>query len=365
MLYQEELKAAGIAPQQIQYYNFEDPDNLVYANAWQELYKKITAGMVPNEPNYVFLDEVQNVLDFERLVDGLYIKPGLDVYITGSNAYYLSGDLATLLTGRYVEVELYPFSFAEYMSAFSDSRSLEQHFNDYIRYGGFPKVVDFLDDPVLINEYLQGIYNTVLIKDVVKRTGIKDEGLISSVGSFLLGNIGSIVSAKRIADTLTSAGRATSHSTVERYLAAMADALLFYPLERIGIRGKKLLYKQRKLYTVDTGFCYLALGSEAFAHIGHSLENIVFLELSRRSREVKFGMIDSQEVDFVVVDRSGEKSYYQVAATVRDQSVLERELKPLQQIPDLYARTLLTLDPEEPNHQGIKQRNVIQWLLEG
>jgi predicted AAA+ superfamily ATPase len=363
MLFQDELKSETVNKQQIQYYNFEDPDTLSLTSSWLDLYSRITKAAVPGKMNYVFLDEVQNVPDFERLVDGLFIKADIDLYITGSNAYYLSGDLATLLSGRYVEIKMYPLSFSEYTSAVKNQKSLEQLFADYLKYGGFPKTIDFADDNALLQDYLDGIYNTVLIKDVMQRSRINDVAVLEAVCSFMLDNIGNVTSAKRIADTLTSAGRAISHSTVENYISALTEALLFYPIEKVGLKGRKLLYKQKKYYSVDLGLRQLVLGSRAQSDLGHLLENVVFFELLRNSRNIKFGKVNDSEVDFVVTDNDGNTVFYQVAATVRDQNTLQRELTPLMAIPGYDERILLTLDPETPTHQGIKQLNALEWLL--
>ncbi len=364
-MFQQELLSDDVLPSQIQYYNFEDPQNLDWIDKWPKLYQHIIDKAAKNKQNYVFLDEIQNIGDFERLVDGLFVKKGIDLYITGSNAYFLSRDIATILSGRMFEIKVFPLSFTEYVSDFKDKSNLSEKFEKYLQYGGLPRVLDFKNDQGLVLEYLQGIYSTVLLKDVVKRPGINDQEVLKDISSFMLDNIGNITAAKKIADTLTSKGRAISHSTVEKYISALSDSLLFYPIDKIGLKGRKRLYSQKKFYSVDLGFRQLILGSkQSDDDRGHLLENIVYLELSRRNLKVNFGRVDDKEVDFVVMTKEGYTEYYQVAWSVRDKETLKREISPLESIKDHNTKYLLTIDPEESNNNGIRQKNVINWLLD-
>ena len=350
---------------QIQFYNFEDPDNLVWKDRWLDLYQHIVSQMVVGKQNYIFLDEIQNIGNFEQLADGLFIKAGIDLYITGSNAYFLSSDIATLLSGRMFEIKVLPLSFSEYLSSFEDKTDLTVKFQRFMKYGGLPRVLDFGTDDELIVEYLQGIYNTVLLKDVMKRSGITDQEVLIDVSSFMLDNIGNITASKRIADTLTSRGRAISHSTVDKYIMALSESLLFYAVDKIGLKGKKRLYSQKKYYSSDVGFRQLVIGArQTEIDRGHLLENIVYLELLRRHIKVEFGRADDKEVDFVVLTKEGHVEYYQVAWTVRGEETRAREIAPLNAIKDHNSKYLLTLDTEEPVENGIKQKYVIDWLLE-
>lgn len=364
-MFQQELISSGVFPKQIQYYNFEDPKNLIWVDKWLDLYNHIIEKSVKGKKNYIFLDEIQNIGDFERLADGLFVKKGIDLYITGSNAYFLSKDIATILSGRMFEIKVFPLSFSEYISSFSDKSNLLEKFEKYIKFGALPRILDFQDDQGLILEYLQGIYSTVLLKDVVKRPGINDQDVLKDISAFMLDNIGNITAAKKISDTLTSKGRAISHSTVDKYISALADSLLFYPVDKIGFKGRKRLYSQQKFYAVDTGFRQLILGSnQANEDRGHLLENIVYLELLRRYPKVNFGKADDKEVDFVVMTQQGYTEYYQVAWSVRDKETYQREISPLESIKDHNTKYLLSIDSEESVNNGIRQKNVINWLLD-
>jgi len=312
---------------------------------------------------YIFLDEVQRVQDFQKAVDSLYVKKNCDVYITGSNAYLLSGELATLLSGRYVEIKMLPLSFKEYVSAFPSDTNIDRLYSDYIQNSSFPYALEFTraKDRRL---YLQGIYDTIVLKDIVARRRFPDIEMLQSVVRFMFHNIGNLNSTKKIADTMTSAGRKISVHTVESYLNALTDSFILYKIGRYDIKGKQHLKTGEKYYAADIGLRYALLGVEK-ADAGHILENIVFLELLRRGYEIYIGKVGQAEVDFVAIGEEGVE-YYQVAHTVisADESTLQRELSPLEAINDHNPKYLLTADYTPfTSHNGIKQINVLGWLL--
>ena len=357
------LKEMGISDEQIIKINLEDVD--YNFKDYKELYDYINKKIDSKQQYYVFLDEVQNVPLFQKAVDSLYIKKNVDVYITGSNAYLLSGELATLLSGRYVEIKMLPLSFKEYLSAFTDkTKSNYEYFLDYMRNGGMPGNISIIkDSPNDLDMYLEGIFTTVVYKDIITRNNITDKMLLESILRFIFDSIGSPISTKKISDTLTSKGMSTSNHTVENYILAFIDSFLIYKAERFDVKGKNLLVRDYKYYAVDQGLISYLLGKKADSDMGHILENIVYLELLRRGYKVYVGKVDDLEVDFVAENRSGLK-YYQVALTVRDEKVLERELKSLQRTGDHYPKYLLTLDMDlEADYDGITKINVIDWLL--
>ena len=357
------LKEMGISDEQIIKINLEDVD--YNFKDYKELYDYINKKIDSKQQYYVFLDEVQNVPLFQKAVDSLYIKKNVDVYITGSNAYLLSGELATLLSVRYVEIKMLPLSFKEYLSAFTDkTKSNYEYFLDYMRNGGMPGNISIIkDSPNDLDMYLEGIFTTVVYKDIITRNNITDKMLLESILRFIFDSIGSPISTKKISDTLTSQGMSTSNHTVENYILAFIDSFLIYKAERFDVKGKNLLVRDYKYYVVDQGLRSYLLGKKADSDMGHILENIVYLELLRRGYKVYVGKVDDLEVDFVAENRSGLK-YYQVALTVRDEKVLERELKSLQRTGDHYPKYLLTLDMDlEADYDGITKINVIDWLL--
>ena len=357
------LKETGISDNQIIKVNLEDAD-YNFEN-YKELYDYINKKIDSKKQYYVFIDEVQNVPLFQKAVDSLYIKKNVDVYITGSNAYLLSGELATLLSGRYVEIKMLPLSFKEYLSAFTDkTKSNYEYFLDYMRNGGMPGNLSIIkDNPNDLDMYLEGIFTTVIYKDIITRNNITDKMLLESILRFIFDSIGSPISTKKISDTLTSKGMPTSNHTVENYISAFIDSFLIYKVERFDVKGKNLLVRDYKYYVVDQGLRSYLLGKKADSDMGHILENIVYLELLRRGYKVYVGKVDDLEVDFVAENRNGLK-YYQVALTVRDEKVLERELKSLQRTGDHYPKYLLTLDMDlEADYDGITKINVIDCLL--
>ena len=362
-LFIDYLKMSGVKSNQIIHINLEDAD--YDFKDYKELYHFINDKIVSEDNFYVFLDEVQNVPGFQRAVDSLYIKKNVDVYITGSNAYLLSGELATLLSGRYIEIKMLPLSFKEYISAF-DNNNYQQLFLDYMRNGGMPGNINILKSNVNdLDKYLDGIFSTIVYKDIMARNNITDKLLLESVIKYIFDSIGSPISIKKISDTLTSKGISTSNHTVENYITALLESFLIYKAERFDVKGKNLLARDYKYYVVDSGLRSYLLGKKADSDMGHILENIVYLELLRRGYKVYVGKVDDLEVDFVAENRDGLR-YYQVALTVRDEKVLERELRSLQKTGDHYPKTLLTLDMDlETDYDGIRKVNVVDWLLSG
>ena len=358
-LYIERLKADGISDGQVVFVNLENED-LSELLDYKKLHEYVKARIMKDKWTYVFLDEIQNCQYYEKAISSLYLNKNLDIYITGSNACMLSGELATKLTGRYIEIDMLPLSFAEYGSAVAvlDKR---ERFNQYMNMGAFPYAARFEDNSLAHSQYLEGIYNTVLVKDVMTRKNLKDVTLVKSIASFLAGNIGSPVSAKKIADTLTSGGRPTGSATVDAYLEALTDAYLFYKVNRYDIKGKMHLKSESKYYICDTGLRNMILGTTN-KDIGRQIENIVYLELLRRGYIVNIGKSGrGTEVDFVAA-RDMKTEYYQVSASVLDESTLERELTPFKQIKDNYPKFLITLDDFTADYDGIQQINLINWL---
>lgn len=369
MQYQDYLKSIGIEENQIIAVNFEELEYEELCD-YKKLYAYIKDRLVADKITYIFLDEIQKVPSFEKVVDSLYVKPNIDIYITGSNAYMLSGDLATLLTGRYVEISMLPLSFSEYMQL--SDKDKESAFADYIKYGGLPFVatMDRTDDKV--DTYLEGIYNTVIVKDIEDRQKrqesnsdkrkINDIPLLKTIAKYLSSVIGSPVSLRGITNYLVSSGRKISANTVSNYVDALIESFIFYPAERFDIVGKQLLKANKKYYMVDLGIRNHILPRKYY-DLGFSVENIVFFELLRRGCKVTIGKYQENEVDFVA-EKSGEFTYIQVTADMVSESTFDREMKPLYAIQDNYEKIVLTLDKlTVGNYDGIKVVNVIDWLL--
>ena len=361
-LFRNYLLKNGVTKEQITSINFEDAD-FEELTDYKKLYKFLSDKLIEDKKNYIFLDEIQNVREFQKAVDSLYIKKNVDLYITGSNAYFLSGELATLLSGRYVEIKMLPLSFKEYLSAFEDKTDLTRKFRMYLENGSFPYILQLDNDKKLINDYLEGIYNTVILKDVVTRKNIKDVAVLESIVKFMFDNVGNNASVKKISDTMTSYGRKVTSPTVENYLSGLIDSFILYKVNRFDISGKQYLKTAEKYYVVDLGLKQFLLGTKR-QNLGHNLENIVYLELLRRGYEIYVGKIGVNEVDFIAI-KNGIAEYYQVSQTVMAEETLERELKPLNSIKDHNQKFLITTD-EVPltTHNGIKQINIIDWLLE-
>lgn len=369
MQYQDYLKSIGIKENQIIAVNFEELEYEELCD-YKKLYAYIKDRLVADKITYIFLDEIQKVPSFEKVVDSLYVKPNIDIYITGSNAYMLSGDLATLLTGRYVEISVFPLSFSEYMQL--SDKDKESAFADYIKYGGLPFVatMDRTDDKV--DTYLEGIYNTVIVKDIEDRQKrqesnsdkrkINDIPLLKTIAKYLSSVIGSPVSLRGITNYLVSSGRKISANTVSNYVDALIESFIFYPAERFDIVGKQLLKANKKYYMVDLGIRNHILPRKYY-DLGFSVENIVFFELLRRGCKVTIGKYQENEVDFVA-EKRGEFTYIQVTADMVSESTFDREMKPLYAIQDNYEKIVLTLDKlTVGNYDGIKVVNVIDWLL--
>lgn len=360
--YREYLKQTGVGDEQIIFINFEDYDFAQLCDA-DKLYKYIRGQMCEGKMTYVFLDEIQHVPDFPKVVDGLYVKENIDIYITGSNAYMLSGEIATLISGRYVEISMLPLSFAEYIEWAGNTVDLDRKYTDYIVNSSFPYTLELRGQQSTIKDYLDAVYNTIVVKDVASRNKITDLMMLESVARFVFDNIGNSLSTKKIADAMTSFGRKIDVKTVEKYLQALKESYVVYQAKRYDVKGKQYLKTLEKYYVVDIGLRYALLGSRA-SDVGHILENVVYLELLRRGYEVYIGKVVELEVDFVAM-RNGRITYYQVAATVRDEKTLKRELFPLQKISDHYAKIILTLDEDpEADYDGIRRLNALDWLLE-
>ncbi|MCZ2102007.1 MAG: ATP-binding protein [Chitinophagales bacterium] len=361
-MFRNYLVETGISEAQILFMNFEQIENIKWLNDFEGLYYHIIGQLDLSKPCYVFLDEIQNVKEFERLVDGLYVKPNIDVYVTGSNAYLLSSELGTLLTGRYISIHLLPFSFKEYVSAFEDKSRLDLLFSNYLKYGGMPGILEFADEDKL--NYLQGVYNDILIKDILVRNNWYKENNFENVVKFVLEAVGSLLSSTKITNLLKSEGFTVSHSTVNNYLQAFTEAYLFYKVPRYEIKGKNILRTLEKYYAVDLGFKRAILAKSDTSDFGHDLENVVYLELLRRYSRVFIGKADRTAMDFVVKTPEGVQEYFQVAWSTRETSTWEREIRPFEIIKDYNKRTLLTMDVEpESSYKGIQKKNVIDWLL--
>ena len=374
-IYKDFLLENGVAKNQIISINFEDMDYEELTD-YKKLYEYIKSKMIENKRNYIFLDEIQHVDKFEKVVDSLFIKENTDLYITGSNAYFMSSELATLLSGRYIELKMLPLSFKEYYQAKLEYEKMEQkenrilkiliqYYNEYIVNSSFPYTLQLDSDLKNIHEYLRGIYNSVLLKDIVARLKISDVMRLESVVKYIFDNIGNLTSLSKIANTLTSMGRKTDAKTIEKYIRGLTDSLLVHEVSRYNIKGKEFLSTLSKYYIVDLGLRQMILGNRNI-DMGHILENVIYLELLRRKGNVYVGQFDKNEIDFVVIN-SNEIEYYQVALTVLDENTLKRELDAFKNIKDNYPKYLITLDDVMVNtdYDGIKVVNALEWLLEG
>ena len=362
MQYIDYLKNNGVSDNHIIFINFED---LKYEelNNYKALYNYIAAKIMDNNTYYILLDEIQNVENYEKAVDSLLVKGNCDIYITGSNAYMLSGELATLLSGRYIEIKMLPLSFKEYTSYYkNDNNSCEDLFNKYINTSSLPYSTYFNEDTMLIN-YLEDIYNSIIVKDISRRIEKIDIPLLNRIVKFMFDSIGSILSINNIANKLTSSGYKVDNKTVGKYINALTDSMLFYKVERYNVKGKHLLSSLEKYYAADIGIRNIKIGRK-FEDLGHIIENIVFLELLRRKYEVYVGMLNDGEVDFTVF-KNGNIEYYQITLSLMDKNVMERETKRLKNIHDNYPKYILSLDKigTNINDDGIIHLNLIDWLL--
>lgn len=331
---------------------------------WKEIYDYILENLNPKQTNYVFIDEVQNVPEFEKLLEGLYVHPKIDLYVTGSNAFLLSSELATLLTGRAFEINVLPFSFSEYIEFTCKNMNPDRAFAEYMRIGGFPEAVRLsVEGNYFANEYLQTVFRNIYENDISKRRAIYGEESYQEVVNFLIDSIGSSVSAANIAKVLTANKKKIDNKTVSRYIDTLVESYLFYKANRYDVKGKQHLITQEKYYLVDLGFRTALLGKELTSDAGHLLENIIYLELLRRNNQVWIGKVNNLEVDFIVRNKDGFTQYIQVSQTVQDKVTLERELKPLNAISDHFEKLLITMDYDTGTFNGIKKINAIDWLL--
>ena len=368
-MFQGEIGKQGVSPEQVQSINLEDP---LYRDLldWAKLYDQINSRLVPGKMNYIFIDEIQNTKDFQKAADGLFIKKNVDLYLTGSNSRIQSGEWATLLSGRYVEIHIFPLSFKEFASAYQKPATVDNKFADYLTFSSFPQILQFMEGNftheelrMISRHYLEGIYNTVILKDVAEGKKIKELGRLERVMQFMASVIGSEVSIKKISDMMASDGFKILPLTVESYLDALRGSYILYRADRYDVKGKKILKTLNKYYLVDLGIRRLLLGDKPIDS-GHVLENIVYLELLRRGCKVYVGKVGEKELDFVAEGINGTE-YFQVAQTVRRQETLARELSSLNAIRDHNPKFLLTRDYEpRTSHNGIKQLNVLDWLVE-
>lgn len=369
-LYREHLKTQNVTNDQIISINFEELEYEELLN-YKALYNFIKERLHKTKTTYIFLDEIQQVENFQKAVDSLYVKDNVDIYITGSNAYLLSGELATLLSGRYIEINMLPLSFAEFCELRSGTDK-ETLFAEYMQNGGLPYIASLGNNIDMIDTYLEGIYNTIIIKDIEERgrrkekdpnkRKISDLTLLKNVSKFLASSIGSPISVKSIADYVTSSGRRISQNTIDDYVEALVEPYIFYPAERYDVLGKQLLKKNQKMYIVDLGLRRHLLARQRY-DLGFSLENIIFFELLRRGYSVNIGKVGITEVDFIA-RKNDNIHYYQVTASMLEESTFNREMAPLRNINDNYPKTIITLDRFTlGNYDGIEVVNAIDWLL--
>lgn len=362
--FQDWLRQSGVPHENIVSLNFEERENAVFTD-WQAVYDHIMKELPDDGSRYVFLDEVQAIPSFEKLVDALFVKQGIDLYITGSNAYLLSSELGTLLSGRYISINMYPFSFAEYVASSPEEQNTDRLFRQYMNNSCFPQAVNMQKTaPQSVNAYLKSLYETVVVKDIVQRNHLRKFDTLQHVIDFLFDSVGSVVSPNNIADTLKkSSAEKLSHNTVLKYLRYFTESYLIYPVRLYNIKGKRLLESNYKYYVVDLGLKNIIQTNSPYTDLGHKLENVVYFELLRRGGEVYAGRSQKGEVDFVVKKPGGVTEYYQVAYTVNDEKTLKRELSSLREIKDSYPKCLLTMDFDNANIDGIQKINAIDWLL--
>ena len=360
-MYQDYLKNNGVKESQIVTINFEDFDYEELTN-YKKLDNYLKEKLIPNKMTYIFLDEIQNVDQFPKVLDSFYIKDNVDIYVTGSNAHMLSSEIATMISGRYIQIEMLPLSFKEYMESTGNMNDRGIKYTEYLQNSSFPYALQLKNQLDEIRDYLEGIYNTIVVKDIVHRKNITDTMMLKNILKFVFDNIGNPLSSKKISDTMTSLGRKINSRTVEKYLEAFSESYIIYPAKRYNIKGKEYLKSLEKYYIVDIGMRYMLLGSKMM-DTGHILENVVYLELLRRGYDVYVGKIDNYEVNFVAQNHKG-TIYYQVALIVRDEKTLQRELRPLQAIRDHYPKVILTMDEDpEIQYDGIRRINARDWLL--
>ena len=368
-IFRDDLSKEEVSDKQIQFYNFELPENFLN-KSWDKLYFEIKEKLQPEKMNYIFLDEIQNIADFEKLVDGLYATENTDIYITGSNANLLSSELATLLSGRYIEISILPFSFSEYLQGRNIDTSnkylnYEALFYDYVNETSLPKGIDLREEGYdKIYEYLEALYNTIIEKDITQRHKIYNKRAFGNLVKFLANNIGNQVSPSSISKALKADSQNIHHNTIEKFIEYLVESFVFYRVNRFDIKGKKQLATLEKYYIVDVGLLNVLVGREKTSDKGHILENIVYHELLRRGYKVWTGRLLNTEVDFTVKNRNGEIEYYQVSWEISNEETEKREFTPLEAIKDNYPKFLLTKDAFTQNRYGIIHKNVFEWLIE-
>lgn len=363
-VFKSELIASGVSARNIIFLNFEERENL-HLTEWTVLYDEIIKKVKTNKIHYVFLDEVQLVNDFEKLINSLFTKKHIDLYVTGSNAYLLSSELATLLTGRYIAINVQPYSFKEYALAYKEEKNIDRLFRKYINSSSFPEAVTLAQsNESLSNDYLQSIYDTVIIKDIAQRYKLRNIHNLHRVISFVFDSVGSYISPTNIATELNkNSQKKISHNTIIKYLDFLTKSYILYPAPRYDIKGKELLTTNEKYYLVDLGLRNITVNNKYDTDLGHKLENVVYFELLRRGGKVYAGKNNNKEIDFVVQKPNNEIEYYQVAFTVNDEKTYKREVSAFSNIKDNYPKFLLTLDFDNTNIEGIQKLNVIDWLL--
>jgi len=363
--FKNELLSEGISPENIIFLNFEERENLHFTD-WTILYDEIILKVNSSEKYYIILDEVQLVNEFEKLVNSLFCKKNIDLYLTGSNAFLLSSELATLLTGRYIDINMHPYSFKEYVSACSDEKNTDRLFRKYLNKSCFPEAVTLSqNDETIENDYLRSIYDTVIIKDIAQRHNLRNIHNLNRIVSFLFDSVGSYVSPTNIAAKLNhNSQKKISHNTIIKYLRFLTQSYILYAAPRYDIKGKELLSTNEKYYVVDLGLKNITVTNKYDADLGRKLENVVYFELLRRGGEIYVGKHADREIDFVVQKANSEREYYQVAFTVNDEKTFNREISVFDKIKDNYPKFLLTLDFDNTSINGIQKINVIDWLLE-
>jgi predicted AAA+ superfamily ATPase len=362
--FKNELIQGGVEKKNVVFLNFEERENLHLTN-WTTLYDEILKIISSTNKYYVFLDEVQLVNDFEKLINALFTKKNIDLYVTGSNAYLLSSELATLLTGRYISINVQPYSFSEYTLAYSNEKNTDRLFRQYLNTSSFPEAVTLAHrNETLVNDYLQSIYDTVVIKDIAQRYKLRNLNNLHRVISFVFDSVGSYISPTNIAAALNKNSKKTiSHNTITKYLEFLTNSYIVYPAARYDIKGKELLTTNQKYYLVDLGLKNITTTNKYDTDLGRKLENVVYFELLRRGGKIYVGKNNDKEIDFVVQKPNNDREYYQVAFTVNDEKTFEREISSLRNMHDNYPKYLLTLDFDNSNIEGIQKINVIDWLL--
>lgn len=364
-MYRDELVANGVSPSQIQFVNFELM-KYDYIRTYRQLYDFITQNMVVGKKNYLFFDEIQQVEGWEKTINSLTLEYDTDIYVTGSNAYLLSSELATLISGRYVEIKMLPLSFKEYYEYYkNDGKSAEELFNEYLKYGGLPQLLSLPSDEKTISSFLESIYDTVILKDVVGRNKLKDIDLLKRVFAFVCGNVGSITSTNSMAKYIAMEAkldRSLRPATIGNILEMLENAFIIYKANRYDVKGKEVLKSLEKYYVTDTGLKNTIVGYN-LENYGRSIENVVYLELLRRGYKVYVGKCDNKEIDFVAIKKE-ETRYFQVTESLSDAKTQEREVAPFYSTNDFYEKTIITTDKTyATNVNGIKIVNLTDFLL--